>query len=274
MLPCIQASITHDRGSLMSMFTACIMKSVQGLVKEFLTNEDENEAARCWRELDVSFYGHQLVFTILLAAFEFPQKTDLLMQLIHRFAQSGEVTQVWHSTVQSSIQVELWPGLFYSKAFHSQCILVCMRRVYWASEGGASSANRSRSFHCWTLILRGCPFQIIERLTTCVGTMQTQIQKGFERVEASLSDLKLDYPSGPQEFAACRNVAEKSGWLKPDPTFWSHIYLTTAAACFQFFTTTALFVSLVNVEQKVKRESYIFKKSWFWTGKIVESSSC
>ena len=63
-------------------------------MKEFLASKDEDEAGRCWRELDVSFYGHQLVFTILVAAFEFPAKSDQLMQLIKRFEKSGEVSQV------------------------------------------------------------------------------------------------------------------------------------------------------------------------------------
>ena len=63
-------------------------------MKEFLVSKDENEAGRCWRELDVSFYGHQLVFTILVAAFELPAKSEELMQLIKRFEKSGEVSQV------------------------------------------------------------------------------------------------------------------------------------------------------------------------------------
>lgn len=46
--------------------------------------------------------------------------------------------------------------------------------------------------------------------------MQTQIQKGFQRVETSLADLKLDYPAGPKEFETCKAAAEKSGWLTPD----------------------------------------------------------
>ena len=46
--------------------------------------------------------------------------------------------------------------------------------------------------------------------------MQTQIQKGFQRVEASLADLRLDYPAGPQEFETCKAAAEKSGWLNAE----------------------------------------------------------
>lgn len=63
-------------------------------MKEFLASKDEDEAGRCWRELDVSFYGHQLVFAILVAAFEFPAKSEQLMLLIKRFEKSGEVSQV------------------------------------------------------------------------------------------------------------------------------------------------------------------------------------
>ena len=66
----------------------------QELVKEFLVSSDAEEAARCWRDLDVSFFGHQLVFTILVAAFEAPAQAQLLQQLIQRFALSGEVSQV------------------------------------------------------------------------------------------------------------------------------------------------------------------------------------
>ena len=66
---------------------------MQDLVKEFLDSNDEGEAAKCWRDLDVSFYGHQLVYAVLLAAFEFPAKSDQLMQLLNRFADSGEVSQ-------------------------------------------------------------------------------------------------------------------------------------------------------------------------------------
>jgi hypothetical protein len=63
-------------------------------VKEYSALGDEEEAARCWRDLDVSFFGHQLVFSILLAAFEMPSKEDLLLHLIRRFEASGEVSQV------------------------------------------------------------------------------------------------------------------------------------------------------------------------------------
>ena len=66
----------------------------QDLVKEFLASSDAEEAARCWHDLDVSFFGHQLVFTILVAAFEAPAQAQLLQQLIQRFALSGEVSQV------------------------------------------------------------------------------------------------------------------------------------------------------------------------------------
>jgi hypothetical protein len=43
--------------------------------------------------------------------------------------------------------------------------------------------------------------------------LQTQIQKGFQRVEAQLADLQLDYPASPKEFASCKAAAEKFGWL-------------------------------------------------------------
>lgn len=67
---------------------------MQDLVGEYVVTGDAEEAARCWRELGVTFFGHQLVFTILLMAFEAPAKADLLLQLIKRFAASGEVSQV------------------------------------------------------------------------------------------------------------------------------------------------------------------------------------
>jgi hypothetical protein len=67
---------------------------LQDLVKEYSVLADEEEAAHCWRELDVSFFGHQLVFTILLEAFETPGKEDLLLRLIRRFEASGEVSHV------------------------------------------------------------------------------------------------------------------------------------------------------------------------------------
>lgn len=43
--------------------------------------------------------------------------------------------------------------------------------------------------------------------------MQTQIQKGFERVELQLSDLQLDYPSSPKQFDSCKEAALKQGWI-------------------------------------------------------------
>ena len=63
-------------------------------MKEFLASKDEDEAGRCWREMDVSFYGHELIFAMLVAAFENPAKSEQLMQLIKRFEKSGEVSQV------------------------------------------------------------------------------------------------------------------------------------------------------------------------------------
>ena len=68
--------------------------SLQDLVKEYAALGDEEEAARCWRDLDVTFFGHQLVYTILLEAFETPAKEELLLRLIRRFEASGEVSQV------------------------------------------------------------------------------------------------------------------------------------------------------------------------------------
>lgn len=67
---------------------------VQDLVGEYMVTGDAEEAARCWHDLGVGFYGHQLIFTILLSAFEAPAKAELLLQLIKRFAASGEVSQV------------------------------------------------------------------------------------------------------------------------------------------------------------------------------------
>ena len=46
-------------------------------------------------------------------------------------------------------------------------------------------------------------------------TVQTQIQKGFQRVEVQLADLQLDYPASSKEFASCKAAAEKFGWLAP-----------------------------------------------------------
>lgn len=63
-------------------------------MREYAALGDEEEAAHCWRDLDVTFFGHQLVYTILLAAFENPAKEDLLLRLIRRFEASGEVSQV------------------------------------------------------------------------------------------------------------------------------------------------------------------------------------
>ena len=47
----------------------------------------------------------------------------------------------------------------------------------------------------------------------CRCNVQTQIKKGFERVEAQLSDLKLDYPGSPQQFDAFKATAMEHGWL-------------------------------------------------------------
>lgn len=74
---------------------------------------DAAEAARCWRDLDVSFYGHQLVFSILVNAFEAPAKADQLLQLIKRFAASGEVSQVPSQTLtRTSYSDQLLVHLF------------------------------------------------------------------------------------------------------------------------------------------------------------------
>jgi MA3 domain len=42
---------------------------------------------------------------------------------------------------------------------------------------------------------------------------QTQMLKGFDRVEAELEDLKLDYVNAPQLFAKYKARALEEGWL-------------------------------------------------------------
>lgn len=67
---------------------------LQDLVTEYTISKDEDEAAHCWRDLDVAFYGHQLIYTILLAAFEGCSQSEQLIKLIERFASTGEVSEV------------------------------------------------------------------------------------------------------------------------------------------------------------------------------------
>ena len=39
--------------------------------------------------------------------------------------------------------------------------------------------------------------------------------KGFDRLEAALADLELDYPRARTQFAAFKAQAERQGWLAP-----------------------------------------------------------
>lgn len=43
--------------------------------------------------------------------------------------------------------------------------------------------------------------------------MQTQMAKGFGRVEARLEDVALDLPRAPQLFAQFKQQAQEAGWL-------------------------------------------------------------
>lgn len=45
--------------------------------------------------------------------------------------------------------------------------------------------------------------------------LQTQMAKGFGRVEGSLEDLALDAPTARDTFPALRQRAIDAGWLKP-----------------------------------------------------------
>jgi hypothetical protein len=47
--------------------------------------------------------------------------------------------------------------------------------------------------------------------------VQTQMRKGFERVEGELPDLKLDHPKAPELLAAFKEQALKEGWLTLEP---------------------------------------------------------
>ena len=46
--------------------------------------------------------------------------------------------------------------------------------------------------------------------------VQTQMRKGFERVQRSLDDLVLDYPHARDMFARLSEQAKAAGWLTTD----------------------------------------------------------
>ena len=46
-----------------------------------------------------------------------------------------------------------------------------------------------------------------------VHWLQTQIRKGFSRVEASLDDVVLDLPKAREDLAKLKQQALKEGWL-------------------------------------------------------------
>lgn len=47
--------------------------------------------------------------------------------------------------------------------------------------------------------------------------MQTQMKKGFARVEIEMSDIKLDYPRADDLLADFKHQALQAGWLTVDP---------------------------------------------------------
>jgi len=42
---------------------------------------------------------------------------------------------------------------------------------------------------------------------------QTQLRKGFSRVESEMGDVQLDHPKAPKLLAAFRDQAVQEGWL-------------------------------------------------------------
>ena len=48
---------------------------------------------------------------------------------------------------------------------------------------------------------------------TAHSVVQTQMRKGFERVEADLPDIMLDHPKAPELLAGFKEQALKEGWL-------------------------------------------------------------
>ena len=63
-------------------------------MKEFLESGDASEVSRCWRDLHVPFFSHQLVFAILLADFGTPAAHFKLFNLLGRLLDSGEISEV------------------------------------------------------------------------------------------------------------------------------------------------------------------------------------
>ena len=57
----------------------------------------------------------------------------------------------------------------------------------------------------------------MDRPVTVDCVVQTQMRKGFERVEGELPDLKLDHPKAPELLAAFKEQALKEGWLTLEP---------------------------------------------------------
>lgn len=48
--------------------------------------------------------------------------------------------------------------------------------------------------------------------------VQTQMRKGFSRVEGELPDIILDYPKAPELLAAFKEQALKEAWLTEEDT--------------------------------------------------------
>ncbi|KAK9828666.1 hypothetical protein WJX72_001404 [[Myrmecia] bisecta] len=67
--------------------------SMEALLREYITNGDIAEAARCLSELSVPLYHHELVKRALVMCFELEAKAPMLLALLESMAASGQVNQ-------------------------------------------------------------------------------------------------------------------------------------------------------------------------------------
>mmetsp|Transcript_8232 Transcript_8232/g.30367 ORF Transcript_8232/g.30367 Transcript_8232/m.30367 type:complete len:745 (-) Transcript_8232:1201-3435(-) len=66
---------------------------VKELLKEFVTSRDRQEAVRCLRELDMSFFHHELVKQSLILAMEEESARKDILNMLHHVAEIGLVSE-------------------------------------------------------------------------------------------------------------------------------------------------------------------------------------
>ena len=88
------ATAWHRQDAMVEGDASVLSNSIEKIIKEYLSSQDEKEAAQCLRDLDAPHFHHEFVVQAIVAALGEPTEVgESVMRLLRHLSESGEISQ-------------------------------------------------------------------------------------------------------------------------------------------------------------------------------------